>query len=41
MAVSAHEGAFYVYNLKSIEVMTQEVQDGSGLYPIKEVSESK
>ena len=40
MAVSAHEGGFYVYTLKSMVVLTQEFRDGLGLCPIKEVGES-
>ena len=37
MAVAAHEGIIYVYALKSKEIMNQEVQNGLGLHPIKEV----
>ena len=37
MAVAAHEGIIYVYRLKSMEVMNEEVMSGSGLHPIKEV----
>lgn len=37
MAVAAYEGAIYLYTLKSMELMREELREGLGLNPIKEV----
>jgi len=37
MAVAAHVGVVYVYALKSMDLMREELRDRSSLSPIKEV----
>ena len=41
MAVGAQESSIYLYTLKSMDLMSEEIQAGSGLNPIKEVSSSE
>lgn len=37
MAVAAYKGAVYLYALKSMEMMREELREGLSLNPIKEV----
>ena len=38
MAVASLGGRVYLYRLKSMEVLSEEVEEGSNLNPLKEVS---
>ena len=37
MAVAAHEGGIYVYHLKPMVLICEDIENGAGLQPINEV----